>query len=149
MSERALRDDEQRAVFQALRRSSIAAEDLCRDAVRSCRLIPFNHLLPPVTQGPRPVIAFFALRRRASGITLGRRVFIRQNLFGRTGNLPPALLVHEVAHVVQFLRDGTVPFLTRYISEYLGARLRGLADREAYLSISYEEEARYVETFHE
>ncbi len=147
MRARKLRDDEKPQVYEALLRSAIAPDHLCRRAVDECRLVPFVQTLPPVLHGIRPLIAFFALRRRASGIALGRRIYVRQNLFGRDGHLPLVLVTHEVAHVVQYLRDGTLPFLIRYLTEYLGARLKGLADREAYLSISYEEQARYVERF--
>lgn len=147
MNGRPLRDDEKRRVLDALADSAIASRSVCRKAVNSCRFISFGHSLPPVGAGIRPVIAFFALRRRASGITLGTRVYIRRHLFGRTGDLPLVLVTHEVAHVVQFLRDGTVPFLLRYLGEYLAGRLRGMGDRDAYLNISYEREARRVERF--
>ncbi len=147
MNERPLRDDEKRRVLHALTESNIAPQPVCEEAVETCRFIPFHSLLPPVGAGIRPVIAFFALRRRASGITLGRKVYIRRHLFGRSGDLPLVLVTHEVAHVVQFLRDGTLPFLTRYLGEYLAARINGMSDREAYLRISYEQEARRVEQF--
>lgn len=145
MKGRPLRDNEKQRVLYALDKSDIAPRSIYEKAVEACRFIPFRRLVPPVTRGIRPLIAFFALRRRASGITLGTRVYIRRNLFGRNGNLPMVLVTHEVAHVVQYLRDGTVPYLTRYLGEYFAGRLAGMSDREAYLRISYEREARQVE----
>lgn len=147
MTSRPLCDDEKSAVLSALTDSDIAPPSICRRAVDTCRFIPFTHFFPPAHRGLRPLIAFFALRERASGIALGCKVYVRKNLFSQGGQLPMELVAHEVAHVVQWLRDGTAPFLLRYLGEYLLARLRGLGKREAYLSISYEEEARRVETF--
>lgn len=145
-SPRALFPEEKSAATRALLSSSIAEEAICRRAISECRLVPFDRFLPPLLRGVRPTIAYFALRRRASGITLGRQIYIRRNLFDRDGELPLYLVVHEVAHVVQFLRDGTLPFLSRYVGEYFAGRFRGLRDREAYLAISYEREARRVES---
>ncbi len=147
MTTRPLYGDEKSAVLKALRNSHIADEELITCAIEQCRFISFEHTLPPLHRGARPTVAYFALRNRASGITLGRKVYIRQNLFDHQGKLPLYLVTHEVAHVVQFLRDGTLPFLTRYLGEYFTGRLRGLRDRDAYLAISYEREARRVETF--
>ncbi len=146
MRARGLRPDEKDPVLRALLDSGIAAPALCHTAVDVCQIIPFQHSLPPLVDGVRPLIAYFALRRRASGITLGQRVYVRRNLFDRRGKLPLFLVTHEVAHVVQFLRDGTLPFLSRYLGEYFLSRLQGIDDRRAYLSISYEREARRVES---
>ena len=89
-------------------------------------------------------VAYAALKTRASGITLGNRVFIRREYFSDRGDIPLDLLAHEVAHVVQFMRDGTLPFLLRYVRDYVVGLSRGLGDRTAYLSIPYEVEARQV-----
>ncbi len=144
---RPLSQEERRPVLQALLQSRIADEAICHRALESARFFPFVHRLPPLFCGVRPFIAYFALRRRASGITLGSNIYVRHSLFGRQGQLPLYFVTHEVAHVVQFLRDGTYPFLTRYLGEYGWMRLRGIDDRSAYLAISYEREARRVETF--
>lgn len=147
MKSRGLCPDEKEPVLQALLDSDIAPSSICRQAVESCQFVPFDHFLPPLTRGIRPLIAYFALRRRASGIALGDTVYIRSNLFDRRGRLPLYLVCHEVAHVVQFLRDGTIAFLARYLGEYILSRLRGIDDRRAYLALSYEKEARRVESF--
>lgn len=54
------------------------------------------------------------------------------------------LLVHELAHVAQWRRDGAVRFLGRYLGDYLMARMRGRGHRLAYTRIRYEAEARAV-----
>ncbi len=128
----------------ALTRCAIADSFTCEAALDACVLIPWA---PGALQirGPRSLIAAIALARRASGITLGDRVFIQAQLWRADGALPLALVVHEVAHVVQFRRDGVTRFLTRYVSEYARHRQRGLSDHEAYLNICYEREAREVE----
>lgn len=146
MNERPLRDDEKAPVLDALLESEIASKSICRHAVESSRFISFPRSPPPLSEGIRPVIAYLALRKRASGIALGTRVYIRRNLIAEHQTLPLFLITHELAHVVQFLRDGTAPFLVRYFGEYLGGRLRGMGDRNAYLAISYEREARRVES---
>ncbi len=143
--ERALRSEEKPLVFNALLESGIAPEPVCHEAVETSRLIALKPSLLRLTRGIRPLVAYFALRRRASGITLGRQVYVRHNLFAKNGDIPLFLLTHEVAHVVQFIRDGTTPFLVRYLGEYAARRLQGLSDRHAYLAISYEEEARHAE----
>jgi hypothetical protein len=52
-----------------------------------------------------------------------------------------ALAAHEVAHVLQYRRDGILRLLARYVWEYLRGRLRGLSHDAAYRAISYEREA--------
>ncbi len=147
MNPRGLTGPERELTLSPLLQSGVGDEALCRRAVAECLLISFQHRLPPVFQGIRPLIAYGALNSTARGITLGRRIYIRHDAFDTTGGLPPYLLVHELAHVVQFLRDGTPRFLTRYLTEYFAGIPRYGSTREAYLNISYEIEARQVETF--
>ena len=90
------------------------------------------------------MVAYFALRSRASGITLGDDVFVRSEFFDHEDTIPMRLLAHEVAHVAQFERDGFLGFLMRYVWDYAKGIARGLGDRRAYLEISYEREARRV-----
>ena len=125
--------------------SAIAAPALIHRAVDETELIPFRNQL--LFEGVRPVVAYGALNSTARGITLGREVYLRQDVFDSAGAIPAFLLVHEVAHVVQFLRDGTPYFLSRYLGEYFRGLLRFQSGHTAYLAISYEVEARMVETF--
>ena len=147
MTPRPVAQHERRPVLRALINSGIAPEALCIQALDRAQFIPFEHTFPPLFHGIRPCIAYFALRRRATGITLGTRIYVRENFFGRQGRLPLYFVTHEVAHVVQFMRDGTPTFLSRYLGEYALMRMRGVDDRSAYLAISYERQARRVESF--
>ena len=115
-------------------------------AIDETLLIPYHPRLAAI-RGPRTAIAHVAIAGRATGITLGRHVFIARDAFEPDGALPMELVVHEVAHVVQYLRDGTLPFLLRYLYDYMRHRASGLSDFEAYLNISYEIEARHVAAY--
>ena len=52
-----------------------------------------------------------------------------------------ALAGHEAVHVLQYRREGFLPFLVRYLGEYLRGRLAGLSHDAAYRAIGYEREA--------
>jgi hypothetical protein len=141
--QRRLTDTECRIILHALEATDIADAPLCAQALEECVLIRRTPMLGEVRDFASG-IAYAALRTRASGITLGSRVFIRREYFSDDGEIPLDLLAHEVAHVVQFLRDGTVPFLWRYLRDYAIGLSRGLGDHSAYLAIPYEVEARDV-----
>ncbi|MCA9609238.1 MAG: DUF4157 domain-containing protein [Myxococcales bacterium] len=140
---RPLRAEERARSLAAMRACRVAREDVLQRAVDEVTLFGREPRLAEV-RGARSLIAHVALASRASGIALGRSVFIRADRFGADGELPIDLVAHEVTHVAQVLRDGTAGFFTRYLAEYLGGRARGLADHEAYLAIGYEVEAREV-----
>jgi hypothetical protein len=141
--QRRLTELESRFILHALETTGIATPGLCAKALDECVLIRRTPLLGEV-RDVASGIAYAALRTRASGITLGSRVYIRREFFSDNGDIPLDLVAHEVAHVVQFLRDGTVPFLWRYVRDYALGLSKGLGDRSAYLAIPYEIEARYV-----
>lgn len=141
--ERRLTQSEQSAIFEALEILGVAPPDVCRRAVSDCLLIRRTPLLAEICD-IRSAIAYTALRTRASGITLGNQVFIRREYFGDDGDIPIDLIAHEVAHVAQFLRDGMLTFLWRYLRDYALGLSRGLGDRDAYLAIPYEIQARRV-----
>jgi hypothetical protein len=140
---RVLTDEERGHARRALLASGIAAPELCERALQRCVLVPFE-AQPGRVRGPRSLIAYFALASRASGITLGTQVYIQRQLFGPAMQLDLTLVVHEVTHVVQYLRDGHLTFLARYLRDYADGLRRGLADYDAYLAIPYEVEARAV-----
>jgi hypothetical protein len=144
MEARGLTPEERASALDALRKCGVADDPVCVRAVDEAILVPTLPKLSRV-RGPRSAIAHIALAARASGITLGRRIYIRSELFGADGSLDRWLVVHEVAHVVQYLRDGHARFLTRYLAEYAAGMARGLKDYDAYLAISYEVEARRVD----
>ena len=76
------------------------------------------------------------VQRGVSGITLGRRIYIRHGIADLR-----RLLLHELQHVRQIERLGVVGFYTRYLREYAAHRWRGLPPEAAYRRISLEIEA--------
>lgn len=54
------------------------------------------------------------------------------------------LVVHELVHVRQFAETGYLRFMIRYLTEYLRGRRSGLSQRDAYLAIPAEVEARGI-----
>jgi Domain of unknown function (DUF4157) len=87
------------------------------------------------------------------GITIGKRIFIFPDNFwkseGELLRLDEKLVVHEIAHVLQYKREGFIRFLWLYLKSYL-SNLKSkekfdLKSRtEAYLDIPYEIEARKI-----
>ncbi|MGF1469475.1 MAG: DUF4157 domain-containing protein [Sandaracinaceae bacterium] len=138
---RSLHPAERALVEESLRRCGVAEPEVCARAVRLARFVSHDGGLPP---GPRSALARVALAGGADGITLGTEVFVPKRVYGRAGELPLDLVAHEVAHVAQYLRDGTLPFVARYLLAFARGRARGLTDRQAYLAIPYEVEARRV-----
>ena len=87
----------------------------------------FNHWLPKVL--------------RVGGITLGARVF-----FARPQKeVSPALILHELQHVLQIDKEGRLRFYSRYICEYLVNLIKYRNHQRAYRMISYEQEAYRIQ----
>ncbi|MBX3270749.1 MAG: DUF4157 domain-containing protein [Sandaracinaceae bacterium] len=140
---RHLRDEERARSLAAMRACRVAPESVLARAVDETTLSARTPRLAEI-RGPRSLIAHVALATRASGIALGRAVFVRADRYAPDGSLPIELVAHEVTHVAQVLRDGPAAFFARYVAEYLRGRARGLSDHAAYLAIGYEVEAREV-----
>lgn len=97
---------------------------------------------------------FFTARLKIEGITIGRRVFILPEQFWRSDTnklrLGERLVVHEIAHVLQYRREGFIKFLYKYLVEYC-RNLRKLKSLDAfsrqmaYYEIPFEREARETE----
>ena len=138
---RPLRPHERAQVLSALAQCAVAPSATCAEAVAKTVLEPHRFRWMGT---PRAMVAQIALSSGADGITLGCRVYVQPRLFGPGGDLPLDLVAHEVAHVAQYLRDGHVTFLARYLAAYATGRARGLSDRRSYLAIPYEVEARRV-----
>lgn len=94
---------------------------------------------------------FFTTLISVSGITFGRRIFILpQHLSLNRQNqkkLPEVLVVHEIAHVLQYRREGFIRFFYKYLRDYLRNLPRNEkwspdVRRQAYLNIPFEIEAR-------
>ncbi len=81
-------------------------------------------------------------RKGIAATTLGRWVFVDPEVLRREPRVVGKLIIHELVHVRQFSQLGPARFFLRYFSDYLRARFRGLDDREAYLQIGLEVEAR-------
>lgn len=91
---------------------------------------------------------------RIEGITIGKRIFIFPKNFWRSETdklrLNEGLAVHEIAHVLQYQREGFFGFLYKYLSDYW-RNLRSLKKYDAfsrsmaYQNISFEREARETE----
>lgn len=91
---------------------------------------------------------------RVGAITLGRRIFVSREFFGRDAagrvTLPGWLLAHEAVHVWQFTSEGMLRFLASYLRSYFRAlrasgRWDGAARMGAYLAIEAERAARAAE----
>jgi hypothetical protein len=72
------------------------------------------------------------------GITIGRTVIVR------AGHDSPYLLRHELVHVRQWRRYGTIGFLARYLGAYAVGRMRRHGHKGAYRRIPLEIEADWV-----
>ncbi|HEX8410516.1 MAG TPA: DUF4157 domain-containing protein [Thermoanaerobaculia bacterium] len=82
------------------------------------------------------------LARDVVAITLGRRIYVRGAM---AADAFERLMRHELAHVRQVSELGLLRFLWRYLAEFAGhwVRLRNFG--AAYMSISFEIEARQAE----
>lgn len=85
------------------------------------------------------------LARDVIAITLGRTIYLDPRAAERALDRLEPLIRHELAHVRQMSRHGLVPFLGRYLAEFLGHFLRVRSVQEAYRMISFEIEAAAAE----
>ncbi len=88
---------------------------------------------------------------RIHGITVGRNVFISPDFVSLTDEnfkkIRVELAAHEIAHVIQYRREGFIKFFYKYFRDYLRnlsvKKIWNAASRhEAYLEIPFEIEAR-------
>jgi hypothetical protein len=109
--------------------------------VRARRLSPaavraFTHV-PTVDVERARVLVVPVLTPGVAAMTLGRWILVRR---GRDEDV--GLLAHELVHVQQWREHGAIPFLARYLADYLRGRLQGLHHWAAYAAIPFEAEAR-------
>lgn len=149
-NKRGLTPDERTWCIRAMEECAIGDQDIRQRAVDTCVI----HLQEPNLwniRGPKTLIAQATLYKRASGITLGRHVYIRDDIASAQGALPLSLVVHEVVHVAQYIEEGHIGFLTRYLRDYAKNLKSGMPDYEAYMNIPHELEAqraeRYIELY--
>lgn len=88
---------------------------------------------------------------KIQGITIGTRIFILPELVSLNSNdkpsLPESLVAHEIAHVLQYKREGFFRFLYKYLRDYRNnlkkeAELDLASRHRAYFNIPFEIEAR-------
>ena len=96
----------------------------------------FTHV-PTVDVERARVIVVPVLTPGVVAMTLGRWILVRRGSDHDVG-----LLAHELVHVQQWREQGAIPFLGRYLADYLRGRLRGESHWTAYAAISFEAEAR-------
>ena len=90
---------------------------------------------------------------KVAGITFDRSIFVLPELLSVNEKnqlkLSEELVAHEIAHVLQYRREGFLRFLYKYLRDYR-ANLRKMKKRDidsrrrAYLEIPFEIEAREV-----
>lgn len=88
---------------------------------------------------PWPVRVFGAVAPAA--FAGPRRLYFKAGHFDPETVVGLAIIAHELKHVEQYRRLGTVRFVVAYVREYLGNRRAGLSRAEAYRSVSFEREA--------
>lgn len=90
---------------------------------------------------------------KIQGITIGARIFILPELVSFNSKdkprLPENLVAHEIAHVLQYKREGFFKFLYKYLRDYRNnlkkeTKLDFASRHRAYLNIPFEIEAREV-----
>ena len=96
-------------------------------------------LVPPEISRRARVQKVPVLAPGTHGMTVGRLILLLRD-DDRSGQR--VLLAHELVHVEQYYRLGTVSFLRRYLREYFANLRRMRNHRRAYLAISFEAEAR-------
>lgn len=88
---------------------------------------------------PMPVWMSRVLGSRVAAMTLGNTILVAAHRYDEVvSGEQPDLLRHELVHVGQWHREGSVGFLTQYIGDYLRNRLIGLNHRVAYRAIGFE-----------
>lgn len=79
------------------------------------------------------------LGSRVAAITLGNTILVAGHMYDDVvSGKQPELLRHELVHVGQWRREGSVGFLLAYVSDYVGNRMIGLSHRVAYRAIGFE-----------
>jgi hypothetical protein len=109
----------------------LRARRLSPEAVRA-----FTHV-PTVDVERARVLVVPVLTPGVAAMTLGRWILVR-----RGSDRDVGLLAHELVHVQQWREHGAIPFLARYLFDYLRGRLRGEPHWAAYAAIAFEAEAR-------
>ncbi|HJQ77305.1 MAG TPA: hypothetical protein VJ948_08585 [Acidimicrobiia bacterium] len=81
-------------------------------------------------------------RTGIKGVTQWRWVLIDPEILNGDRDRLARLVIHELVHLRQFRTQGFFRFMTSYLAQYWGGRMRGLTARQAYMDIRAEREAR-------
>lgn len=108
-------------------------------------------VLPPIFFYTGRVSKLITHALKIHGITIGARIFILPELVSLNSknkpSLPESLVAHEIAHVLQYKREGFFKFLYKYLRDYRRnlkkeSQLDFASRHRAYLNIPFEIEAR-------
>lgn len=109
--------------------------------------------LPPINFHAGGFSSVLTALLKIHGITIGSHIFIKPIFLTAAGDkrrkIHTELAAHEIAHVLQYEREGFMKFLYKYFGDYR-RNLRRSATRniearhQAYLSIPFEIEAREI-----
>ena len=111
--------------------------------------------LPPIFIHAGFCSRYLTRALRVAAITFGTHILVSSNIIAKDNCgraiMPGWLLAHEVAHVRQYQAEGLLPFVFKYVREYLtllcGSRNFSARGRmAAYERLAHEREAREVET---
>lgn len=91
-----------------------------------------------------PPLLVKAWRGPVAAMTLPWAIYVRPDVLTGDRRRLAHLLIHEMVHVRQWHRLGTIGFARRYVRGYLTGRRHGLDHYQAYLSIPLESEAREI-----
>jgi hypothetical protein len=111
------------------------------DAAAVRRIMP--HVDPAaVPVKPAPVWLLRLWLPGIVGMAMPWGIYLHPGIYSdaRSGQGP--LIIHELMHVEQWRRHGTIGFLRRYLGDYLRNRFAGAGHHAAYEAIAAEAEAR-------
>lgn len=112
-----------------------------------------NFNLPAINFYAGKFSGIFTSVLQVHGITFGRHVFIQPDLikkdFENRRTISGELAAHEIAHVLQYRKEGFVKFFYAYLKNYrqnLRAKpnWNAVSKHEAYREIPFEREAREI-----
>ncbi|MDH3190269.1 MAG: DUF4157 domain-containing protein [Acidimicrobiia bacterium] len=122
-----------------------SADEILGDAAIPELLEAIDPIQPEdVAVVPTPAFMIRGWARDVDAMTIGSTIYLRPGLFESERRRLVDLIVHELVHVRQWGERTAGSFLSRYLGQYLLARLRGAGHHVAYRSIGAEVEAREV-----
>jgi hypothetical protein len=93
---------------------------------------------------PRYVRMFAAIE--PSAYASGHVLYFSEGAYDPRSEEGIALIGHEVTHSRQYAEFGTWRFRLKYLGDYLKNRMKGMTAAEAYRSVSFEKEARRMQS---